>query len=526
PVAFYSHKMAKAERNYPVHEQELLAIILALKEWRCYLHGSAHPINIITDHQSLKYLNSQPHLSRRQARWVEYLQQFDIVISYREGKENVVADALSRRGDYKKEVEAEEEKEKREFGTSVPRLRYRIAAVTAIEDGDPVLLAELNEATKEDESLRDIVTNPQQHGYTMTEEGILKNQQGLIVVPNRRSLRTKIMKEFHDVPVSGHRGIEKTLRKLGKMFWWPGIRQEVQQYIGSCIACQSNKSSNKATAGLLHPLPIPSHAWESISMDFVGPLPVTNDGHDNILVVVDRLTKMVHLTACRITITAPQVASIIWREIIRHHGIPTSIITDRDPRFTSKFWQELWKLMGSDLRMSTAYHPQTDGQTERTNRIMEEILRNYVSDSQDDWDRHLTAVEIAINNSQQSSTQFTPFYLNHGRDIKLPMEVAMSRLDSSKNPSAAESIKQLHNDIEKAKEAIKKSQTQQGRYANQHRRLAPNYQEGDRVMLSTENMRQFGGKLVSKYVGPLKVLEASEDKTVNFLILTSLYRFS
>lgn len=514
PVAFYSHKMAKAERNYPVHEQELLAIILALKEWRCYLHGSAHPVNIITDHQSLKYLNSQPHLSSRQARWVEYLQQFDIVISYREGKENVVADALSRRGDYKKDVEAEDEKEKREFGSSVPRLRYGIAAVAAIEDGDPVLLAELSEATKEDESLRDIVVNPQQQGYTLTEEGILKNQQGLIVVPNRRTLRTKIMKEFHDVPVSGHRGIEKTLSKLGKRFWWPGIRQEVQQYIGSCIACQSNKSSNKATAGLLHPLPIPSHAWESISMDFVGPLPVTNDGHDNILVVVDRLTKMVHLTACRITVTAPQVASLVWREIIRHHGIPTSIITDRDPRFVSMFWNELWKLMGTNLHMSTSYHPQTDGQTERTNRIMEEILRNYVSDKQDDWDKHLTAVEIAINNSKQSSTDFTPFYLNHGRDMKLPIDVAIRKLDSSVNPSAAESIKQLNEDIEKAKLAIGKAQLQQAKYANKHRRLAYDYQIGDRVMLSTENMRQFGGKLVSKYVGPFKVLDASEDKTV------------
>jgi uncharacterized protein with von Willebrand factor type A (vWA) domain len=514
PVAFYSHKMNKAERNYPVHEQELLAIILALKEWRCYLHGASHAVQIITDHQSLKYLNSQPHLSSRQARWVEYLQQFDIVISYREGKENVVADALSRRGDYKKDAEAEEEKEKREFGSSVPRLKYRIAAITAIEDGDPVLLAELSEATKEDISLRDIVTNPQQHGYSMTEEGILKNQQGLIVIPNRRSLRMKIMKEFHDVPVSGHRGVEKTLSKVGKLFWWPGIRQEVQQYIGSCIACQSNKSSNKATAGLLHPLPIPSHAWESISMDFVGPLPVTKDGHDNILVVVDRLTKMVHLTACRITITAPQVASIIWREIIRHHGVPISIVSDRDPRFTSHFWDELWKLMGTNLHMSTAYHPQTDGQTERTNRTMEEILRNYVSDKVDDWDKHLTAVEISINNSQQSSTKFTPFYLNHGRDMKLPIDVAVSRLDTSINPSAAESIKQLNDDVEKAKAAIEKAQIQQAKYANEHRRLAHEYQIGDRVMLSTEDMKQFGGKLVSKYVGPLKVLQVSEDKTV------------
>jgi hypothetical protein len=514
PVAFYSHKMSNAERKYPVHEQELLAIILALKEWRCYLHGSSHPITIITDHQSLKYLNSQPQLSNRQARWVEYLQQFDLVINYRDGKDNVVADALSRRGDYKREAEAEDEKEKSASVPITPRIEYRLATISRIDDGDPTLISDIIQATKNDESLQPILDDPHRYGYSITNDGILKNPQGLIVVPNDRALRTKILHEIHDTPTGGHRGIEKTINKLSRLFWWSGMKNEVQEYINSCVACQSNKSSNKATAGLLHPLSIPSHPWESISMDFVGPLPVTNKGHDNIIVVVDRLTKMVHLIPCRITITAPQVASLFWREIVRHHGIPSSIISDRDPKFISKFWSELWKLCGTSLNKSTAYHPQSDGQTERMNRLMEEILRNYVSNYGDDWDQHLTGVEIAINTTKQSSTGFTPFHLNHGREMKLPLDHAISKLNLSINPSAADSIKTMNDDIELAKRNIEKAQQRQALYSNQHRRLADGYKIGDRVMLTTENLTQYAGKLNSKYVGPFKIIEVSPDKTV------------
>jgi hypothetical protein len=513
PVAFYSHKMSKAERRYPVHEQELLAIILALKEWRCYLQGSSHPITVITDHMSLKYINSQPHLSNRQARWVEYLQQFELAISYREGKENVVADALSRRGDYHREAVAENEKEKL-VSTDKQRIEFKLATISRIEDGDPSLISDLSEATKNDTALQPILADPHQYGYSITNDGILKNPQGLIVVPSDRVLRTKILREIHDAPTGGHRGIEKTLNKLSRFFWWSGMKEEVQQYIGSCIACQSNKSSNKATAGLLHPLPIPSQPWESVSMDFVGPLPVTSKGNDNIMVAVDRLTKMVHLIPCRITITAPQVASLFWREIVRHHGIPSSIISDRDPKFTSKFWSELWRLCGTSLNMSTAYHPQSDGQTERMNRVMEEILRNYVKDTGDDWDQHLTGVEIAINTTKQSSTGFSPFHLNHGREMKLTLDHAISQLNSSNNPSAADSIKTMNNDIETAKKNIEKAQQRQALYADQHRRLADNYQVGDRVMLTTDNLTQYAGKLMSKYIGPFTITEVSPDKTV------------
>jgi hypothetical protein len=514
PVAYFSHKMTQAERRYPVHEQELLAIILALEEWRCYLHGASHPITVVTDHQSLKYLNSQPHLSNRQARWVEYLQQFDLIIQYREGKDNAVADALSRRGDHRREAEAEDKKEKTDHVSTSPRVSYRLATISRIDDGDPQLISDLIEGTKNDIELQHILASPEKYGYSMSHGGILRNPQGLIVVPNNRELRTKILKEIHDAPTGGHRGVEKTINKLSRLFWWSGMKDEVSEYISSCMACQSNKSSNKATAGLLHPLPIPSHAWESISMDFVGPLPATSRGHDNVLVVVDRLSKMVHIIPCRITVTAPQVASLVWREVVRHHGIPSSIISDRDPKFLSHFWTELWRLCGTELNKSTAYHPQSDGQTERMNRIIEEILRCYVKDMGDDWDQHLTAVEIAINTTKQSSTGYTPFYLNYGREMKLPLDHAISIIKSSNNPSAAESINSMNNDIECAKRNIEKAQQRQSYYSDQHRRLADEYKVGDRVMLTTENLTQYGGKLTSKYIGPFTVIDVSPDKTI------------
>jgi hypothetical protein len=523
PVAFMSRKMIAAERNYPTHEKELLAIVCALKEWRCYLHGAAHPISVVTDHRSLQYINSQQTLSSRQARWVEMLQEYDIKILYRPGTENHVADALSRRGDHEREmIQDDEEKKKAAASSSTPLVKYTLAAVSSLEDSHSSLLTTISTATKNDPSLQPMLSKPEEYDYTLTEDGVLKNQQNCIVVPADRKLRTQLLKEIHDAPTGGHLGVEKTMYRLGKLFWWPRMREEVQEYIGSCIACQSNKANNRAPAGLLHPLPIPTQKWESVSMDFVGPLPPTERGNDSIMVVVDRLTKMVHLMPCRTTITAPQVASLFWREVVRLHGVPSSIVSDRDPRFTSNFWQELWRLMGTNLDMSTSYHPQTDGQTERVNRLMEEILRSYVKNDGSDWDLHLTAAEIAINTSQHSSTKFTPFHLNHGFDMRLPMDHAVRQLHTSHNPSAEGSIRNMNEDLQKAKQNIFTAQKRQARYADEHRRLGEDYKVGERVMLTTSDLKHHSGKLSSKYVGPFQILSVSPDKTVELDLPSSM----
>ena len=214
------------------------------------------------------------------------------------------------------------------------------------------LIQDIKEATQKDVSTQPMLHNPTAYNYTLGDEGILRNPQGCVIVPNDRELRSKLLREVHDAPTGGHLGMEKTLSRLGKLFWWPGIRREVQEYVGSCVACQANKASNQVKAGLLHPLPIPTQKWEQVSMDFVGPLPATAKGNDCIMVVVDKLTKMVHLLPCRITITATMTAALFWREIVRHHGVPSSIVSDRDPRFTSHFWSELWRLMGTKLAMN------------------------------------------------------------------------------------------------------------------------------------------------------------------------------
>lgn len=502
PLAYYSHKMSSTERNYPVHEQELLAVFLAFKHWRCYLHGCIHPVNIITDHESLKYINIQPHLSARQARIIEFLQDFDLVISYRPGSENAGADALSRRPDWEREAAAEDKHQRLNHDNQQkPRLHYTLAAITQLIESE--LITEIKEATQKEELGKLMLAHPDQYDMSIIN-GSLCNPQGCIYIPNDRSLKVKILHEVHDAPTGGHLGIEKTISRLGRLCWWPGMRKEIQDYIYSCVACQSNKSSNRSPAGKLQSLPIPTKKWEQVSMDFVGPLPLTKADNDFIMVVVDKLSKMVHFIPCKTTVTAPQVAKLFFREIVRHHGIPTSIVSDRDTRFTSHFWEELWRLFGTRLAMSTSRHPQTDGQTERVNRVLEEILRSFVQNVGEDWDQYLTAAEIAINSSKQASTGYSPYYLNNGEEFYLPIDQALQVI--SNNPTVNQSIQKMNEHLAIAKLNIEKAQQRQAKYADEKRREGEEYKIGDRVMLSTEGLVSKSGKLMSKFIGPFSVI--------------------
>ena len=220
-----------------------------------------------------------------------------------------------------------------------------------------------------------------------------------------------ILQESHDIPISGHLGIDKTYQTVRNSYIWRGLKKDVHDFITSCDQCQRNKGTNKHPYGLLQPLPIPTRKWESVSMDFITSLPKTKNGHDTIVVFVDRLTKTIRTEPTTITVTAPEVAQIFIRTIFRHYGMPRSIVSDRDPRFTSNFWRSFFQTLGTKLAMSTAFHPQTDGQTERANRTLEDMLRNFVSYKQTDWEDKLPLLEFAYNNSVQASTGFSPFKL-------------------------------------------------------------------------------------------------------------------
>ena len=205
------------------------------------------------------------------------------------------------------------------------------------------------------------------------------------------------------------------------------MNKTVYQYIKTCDSCQRNKASNQQQAGLLQPLDIPKRKWEQISMDFVVQLPKTKKGYDAIIVFVDKLTKRAHFQPCYTTSTAPDIATIFFSTIFRYHGLPKVIISDRDVKFTSKFWEALFKQLGTKLAMSTAFHLQTDGQTEQMNRTMKEMLRAYTNYKQNDWDELLPAVEFAYNNSKNISTGFIPFEVDNGQLPNTPLTIANTK---------------------------------------------------------------------------------------------------
>jgi hypothetical protein len=486
PIAFMSKKMIPAELNYPVHEQELLAVICALDEWRHYLYGQH--FTIITDHRSLQYINTQPHLSARQRRWVEKLQQFDFTIEYKDGKSNVVADALSRRADHKGSVSI----------NNISEINFSNSLINQIKSA----YVKDNDCTA---IINDCNSN-KLYDYLIADGLIFKGDA--VYVPNDEPLKSLLLTEVHDSKLSGHVGIAKTIELLQRQYYWPGMRENVKKWIKSCVKCQSNKSSHLHKQGLLQSIPSPSVNWECVSMDFITQLPPTTSGYDAIVVFVDKLSKMVHIVPATTSISAPDVAVMFYKEVVRLHGVPKSIISDRDPRFTSNFWKCLWSLLGTKLSMSTAFHPESDGQTERTNRTLEDMLRAYVNYEQSDWDQYLVSAEIAINNNQQTSTKYSPYYLNYGQHPIFPHSNGITREAEASNPTAGELHEKIMNNLKLAKDNIDQAQQRQTHYANE-KRTEMEYQVGELVWLSRVNLKLIdrAPKLASKFIGPFEIIE-------------------
>ena len=261
-------------------------------------------------------------------------------------------------------------------------------------------------------------------------------RKSLLYVPDSQSLREQCLNHVHDHPYAGHVGMKRTEELLSRLYWWPGCQMAVQEYVRSCEPCQRNKPLNIKKAGVLQPMPIPGRPWTSVGIDFITHLPVTRNGHNAIFVAVDRCTKMVHLMPTTDKLTAVDAARLFIDNVVKLHGMPEDFVSDRDPRFTGKFWQAFCQSQGIQTRMSTAFHPETDGQTERVNRILIEMLQNYIDPTQDDWDEHLTAAEFAINNANQESIKTTPFMLNYGQN---PLTPASLRIPRIQNPEAPDS---------------------------------------------------------------------------------------
>ncbi|KAJ9509777.1 hypothetical protein QJQ45_011617 [Haematococcus lacustris] len=327
-----------------------------------------------------------------------------------------------------------------------------------------------------------------------------------VVVPNDSELRNHILHEMHDAVYSGHVGINKTLERVSRVFWWNTMRADVRYYVSTCDACQRDKASSLKPGGLLNPLSIPDYRWESVSMDFITKLPAGSHGYDAICVFVDRLSKMVHFVPCREDLKARRFAQLFIDHVYKLHGMPAELISDRGSLFTSVFWREIMRRCGSKPALSSSYHPQSDGQTERYNRVLEEMLRHYISPTQSDWPDYLALAEFAVNNSWQESIQSTPFLVNTGQS---PVTVGLRDLPyGGRCPSAHAFTRWWQDAVANARKCMAAAQSRQAAYANKARRDVE-YKVGQKVLLSTKNLKLQPGKarkLIPRYVGPFEIL--------------------
>jgi hypothetical protein len=369
PICYQSRKLSSAEANYPVHERELLALVDALRKWRHLVHGSK--IRAYTDHKSIIHLLSQKHLSGRQARWIQELAEYDVHIEYRKGCLNLAADALSRRPDHEihnLSIISADEKFHDMIVESYSQDKFFSELYKFLKHPTPLL-------DVKDKSI--LSTNT---WYSLDNELLYYTRDSRfkrLCLPRKDEIFKKVFYEFHDAPGSGHRGCTRLYLRMREFFFWPGMSKDILKYVSGCHSCQINSASNRQTAGILKPLDIPHSPFESVSMDFIINLPKTKSGNTGIYVIVDRLTKLVSFQPMPPKFDAPFTAKVYFDVIVRRFGLPKTIISDRDTRFMSLFWNKLFQFFETKLKPSSAFHPQTDGQTEVMNKTLENMLRHY-----------------------------------------------------------------------------------------------------------------------------------------------------
>ena len=484
PVAYFSKTLKGAELRYSTYDKEMLALVRALRHFRHYIMG-APKTAVFTDHRALKFLFDQPTIGRR-GNWHTFLQEFNIHIEYVKGKANVVADALSRR----------------------PEILAAITAVSA-----PDFVSQIKAAYGQDPESEGILRRADipASGFT-SNAGLIfftrNSPRARVYLPPGPRLRTTVLREHHDSRLAGHLGTDKTEELVSRNYWWPTLRRDVREYVASCPACQASKSSNQKTAGLFRPLPIPANKFDVITMDLVTHLGTTASGFDSAVIIVDKLTKTLTVEPTTITVDAPGVAKILHRRIISRFGLPKVIISDRDPRWTSLFWTALHSHLGTKLVMSTAFHPQTDGQSERAVRSVVDMLRCFAADHRTSWDQELPNIEFAWNNARNDSTGYSPYEMLYGFQPATPATIAIADLQASTAmQSVTEFIAANQIALRSARDKLQQAQDRQASVANRHRRDVQ-FDVGDLVLLSTKNLplkTDASRKLSLKFCGPFLV---------------------
>ena len=540
PVAFFSTKHSPAECNYEIYDKELMAIVRAFEHWRAELQSVENPIQVLSDHKNLEYFMSTKLLNRRQARWAEYLSRFNFKITYRPGNKSGKPDALTRRsedlpgegGDARLQHMEQTVLKPHQLQVYAnwlqnipgkpprlekPQRKLRLLADNPPGDGRDPLKALLEKAYETDktpsEVLQALKRGDRRHPKVSLAE--CEDRQGTlfyrgrIFVPDHDELRLHIIQNHHSTPAFGHPGRAKTLELIQREYYWQTMRKDVDRFVRNCEPCRRSRTVRHSPFGLLRQPPIPRAPWQDISMDFVVGLP-WSEGFNAIWVVVDRLTKQRHLIPCRGDVDAKDLADLFLQWIFRLHGLPETIISDRGTQFASHFWGRLCERLQISRRMSTAFHPETDGQTERLNAVMEQYLRAYVNYLQDDWSSWLPLAEFAANNQVSEATNASPFFALHGYHPRATTDLRPAEAATPGDPdalAAATALQEIHDHL---RTEMGRAQAIQAENSNRRRTPAPIFRAGDRVWLDARNITTCrpSKKLDHRRLGPYEVIEA------------------
>ena len=554
PVAFESRKLLPAETRYDTGNRELLAVVHALMTWRHYLEGV--PFKLITDHEPNTFFKSISPWNDRQARWYQKMARFTFTWVYRKGVLNC-ADPLSRIPELMGDSGVQDTHVSLHVMTRAQARRQRevvdpdVQVMPSVDPADTIpefvpgdrvhddMDDEVQELADEAQPLEELWevsnlsrarlvaayvgpewTKELEENQVKFERGTGVNSDlwyynGRIVVPSHarhKVLRQLIIREHHDTPLAGHQGVARTKESISRLFWWKGLHQEVCKYVHGCRQCAVSKHSRQKPFGLLQPLPPPKYCWEEVTMDFVTGLPTTLEGEDTIVTFVDRFSKMVHFIPCTTKgLDTIKLAGIFMREVFKHHGLPSKIYSDRDPKMNNIWWREVMARLGTRLGFSTAFHPMTDGQTEVFNRSLEEVLRCFITPDMTNWSSLLPCVEFALNSHRHEVTRETPFFLNYGRHPARPVDLtfqSLHKLDKNSKDAQAQAA-EWHKAIKRTQELLEANASRMSQRENLKRKDHP-FKEGDMVWLSSRNFTWKHGarKLCPKYMGPFKLLRA------------------
>lgn len=483
-IAYASRHLNKAEKNYSTTEKECLAIIWGIRKMRSYLEG--YKFIVLTDHLSLKWLNSIESPTGRLARWALELQQFNFSVQYRKGKQNVVADVLSRQ--------------------PLEVLNLANVRETTTTPGCPWLKKRMKEVSENPEKYSD---------YTVIENQLYRHFPRHINDEDDTPwklcvagpMRQRVLQENHDNATAGHLGIRKTINRISSRYYWPGMFREVSRYVRRCESCQRHKIIQQRPAGEMLTR-IPEEPWATLCADFVGPLPRSKHGYTMLLVFFDKFSKWNELVPLR-KATADSLVKAFRERIIARYGVPKTIITDNGAQFTSRIFQRYLEEIGVHQQLTAPYTPQ-ENPTERANRTIKTIIAQFSSQQHNKWDELLPEIMLAVNTSVSESSGYSPAYLTQGREPRLPKalydEVTVGT--GSRNPNPDERAKELQEVFKIVRNNLTRvSQDQRRHYNLRRRNWKPKI--GDLVLVRQHPLSRavdnFAAKLAPKYGGPYLV---------------------